>query len=558
MQERWDVVLRVLNGPMSAMGDQTLRGPVVRIGANPGPGGFKLNGYRGLDARHAVITAYDKATASIAPVGTAQVRMAPHPNVRWQDIDPMSGPNYLSQGCALHLGPVGRGCTLEFVRIQRLGVWQQGQLLSAHEEAVQDVASAGAGVVQGAGAPPAAYQARRVTRINASTVPIWFGGGLLLMAAIAMSCIGVFVAVRAVRVQPLGPEIDGDAFYPYAAISTAEIDPRLRDGLRSGFHDFVTEPSGAVAPPAVRGRVNDPDQWDQRFYDHVAASVQTHLKAFNVFRRMDQVRDSYAEVVTAMRAARLPEVFAGIPYLESRYDPEATSVVCAAGYWQFMPEVAHRLTEQHRVALSVRGCRFSDADSSFRWSPTLLAPPPANRRDYVDQSTGTPRCRITTCDVDQRRVLGPSTDGAVIALGEAWDDADFRESGAAVAITIASHNAGYDDSRFRGRRDGRPTNMKGHYLGWRAGKPREQWHRFYGENITTATPEGGYEARNGSMLAPETQHYVYTIVAEHLLAVCYYALNYGDDPAFTAWVKYTRSGGYCRELDIPTRDEVRR
>ena len=58
-QERWDIVLRFLDGPMAAQGDETCRGPVVRIGSNPGPGGLKLTGYRGLDDRQAVITAYD-------------------------------------------------------------------------------------------------------------------------------------------------------------------------------------------------------------------------------------------------------------------------------------------------------------------------------------------------------------------------------------------------------------------------------------------------------------------------------------------------------------------
>ena len=49
-QQRWDVVLKALNGPQAVIGDQTCRGPVVRLGANPGPGGFKLTGYRGVDA----------------------------------------------------------------------------------------------------------------------------------------------------------------------------------------------------------------------------------------------------------------------------------------------------------------------------------------------------------------------------------------------------------------------------------------------------------------------------------------------------------------------------
>ena len=44
----------------------SLSPPVVRIGSNPGPGGLRLEGYRGLDDRQAVISAYDGGTVAIA------------------------------------------------------------------------------------------------------------------------------------------------------------------------------------------------------------------------------------------------------------------------------------------------------------------------------------------------------------------------------------------------------------------------------------------------------------------------------------------------------------
>ena len=47
-------------------------------------------------------------------------------------------------------------------------------------------------------------------------------------------------------------------------------------------------------------------------------------------------------------------------------------------------------------------------------------------------------------------------------------------------------------------------------------------------------------------------------VAQHLLAVCYYAMNYGEDRAFSPWLHYTASDGYCRSFRIPTKDEVLR
>ena len=170
-QERWDVILKLLDGPMKGVGEQKLRGPVIRIGANPGPGGFTLTGYRGLDARQCVITAYAGGSASIAPVGTNQVRMAPHANVNWPDIDPIPGPEYLSPGCALHLGPVGRGATIEFVKAEKFGQWEQGQLLSE----AADIAEPG-GLSSAGPQPPASYDARRVNRVLSSTAPFWFLG----------------------------------------------------------------------------------------------------------------------------------------------------------------------------------------------------------------------------------------------------------------------------------------------------------------------------------------------------------------------------------------------
>ena len=71
--ERFDIRLRFLNGPLKFQGEVEHRGPVVRLGAEPGPGELKLDGYRGLEARHATITAYDRARVEIAPCpsGTA-------------------------------------------------------------------------------------------------------------------------------------------------------------------------------------------------------------------------------------------------------------------------------------------------------------------------------------------------------------------------------------------------------------------------------------------------------------------------------------------------------
>ncbi|MBT3219543.1 MAG: hypothetical protein HN348_10670, partial [Proteobacteria bacterium] len=223
-QERWDVVLKVLNGPLAAMGEQVFRGPVVRIGANPGPGGLKLTGYRGLDGRQCVVTAYDGGSVSVAPVGTNQARMAPHPNVKWKEIDPLRGPEYLSDGCALHLGPVGRGCTIEFVESRRLGVWETGRLAS--EAAGQgQVAQMGRMGQPGQGPVPVAIDARSVGQVRASNVPIWFLGILFLMAlgtATIILIIGVWVFLQR-EVVSLGPVEEGYEFYGSIDLDSTEV-----------------------------------------------------------------------------------------------------------------------------------------------------------------------------------------------------------------------------------------------------------------------------------------------------------------------------------------------
>ncbi len=543
MQERWDVVMLVLDGPLAGSGEHVYRGPVVRIGAAPGPGGFALNGYRGLDARHATITAYDGGSAAVAPVGTNQVRMAPHANVNWKEIDPMSGPEYLSEGCAIHLGPVGRGVTLEFVQCRRLGVWSGGALASE--------VSGSPGVTPGivAGAPPAAFDARGSRRIRSSTVPAWFIGCMVMMTAVFVAVPLAVVFVNAITIERLGPVEEGEPFYTFATVQVDKVNPKLKEGLNQAFHDFVMKPSIEVS--GLR-ELEDPKNWDEEFYGYTAASVETHLKAWSVFRRLDVVRQDYATVLGELRAADLPEVIAGMPYLESRYTADLQSIACAKGYWQFMPEVAFRIDRDSRIGFKVADCTFTDAD--VRWSPTDPTPPPGVMRNAVYIDKERQNCRIKSCRVDARTDLKKSTAAAMFSLAEAYSDPDIQKSGSAVAITILSHNAGYDDSRF-GRR--KKSNLRDAYFIWKKGKPADELPKFYGRNITTTNPHE--TSWHGSAIPPETQHYAYTIVAEHMLAACYYGLNYADEiPAFREFKQYTQKEGYCRQLNIPTAAEVRK
>lgn len=550
-QERWDVVLKMLNGPMKGVGEQKLRGPVIRLGANPGPGGVQLSGYRGLDARQCVITAYTGGSASVAPVGTNQVRLAPHSNVNWRDIDPISGPEYLTPHCALHLGPVGRGATIEFVRCEKFGQWQQGALAS-EAAAVPDGAVP---MAPSRGGPvPASYDARRVGKVRTSMAPFWFLGCTTVMAmstTAAVLLIGLANFMLVDRSAP-GPVEEGMEFYKSVDASTfTEQDEMLLKGLDQGYYAFVVGPNIEAAGSAARQEWAEPANYDQMFVRYVTKSVDQHLRSWSFFRRLDAVRVEYSKVVQAMRKAGLPEVFAAIPYQESRYKPEMTSPACAKGFWQFMPESALRVDKQSGRSFRVRGCRFKGNEGA-NWSPTEIAPPPNvyKNADYIDEG----QCMISTCDVDDRTNLAKSTDAAVFTLSEAWEDPVIAQSGSAVQLTITSHNAGYDDSRF-GARFKKRFNVKPAFQAWIGKTGATQGPFFTGQNIRCSD----WEERSpcGAAYMAETQHYAYNIVAQHLLAACYYARNYGEDPAFQPYRKYMASDGYCESMDIPTKEEVR-
>ena len=551
-QERWDVVLEFLGGPMAGTGQHVLRGPVVRIGANPGPGGLRLVGYRGLDARQCVITAYSGGTSSVGPVGSNQVRMAPHPNVRWKDIDPIHSPVYLHDGCAIHLGPVGRGATLRFVECRRFGSWEQGRLVSDVSGSHSSVPSVSLASMS---AVPSAIDAKGVGQVRTTTMPRWFIGCMLLLVAGTASSLVALGALLLMKQQvvEIGPVVSKSDLYSTFDLETESYDENLYNDLQRPFNAFVMEPNVAAMGSNLR-QLDDPTNWDPRFFEATTGSLGKQAGDWKVYRMLDRVRGDYAEVVKALRRHELPEVFAGIPYVESRYNTiDYPSAVCAGGYWQFMPEVVNQMRVKHGVDFELANCRLESRDSLF--TPTgIAAPPGISRRGgaYVEIVDGEPRCLITGCSPDDRQDLYKSTRAAMAYLGEPFNDPDLRASGAAVQIAIMSVNAGYDDGRY-----GTPksTNLRPAYLSWVETHGIERSHLFYGENITTAADHG--HDQKGSKLPPATQQYGYTVTAIHLLAVCYYATNYPDEPAFQPWRRHVSGrDGYCNALAIPMADEV--
>lgn len=528
------MVLRFTSGPLSYQGDFVARGPVVRMGRNPGPGGLKLDGYRGLDERQAVVTAYDGGTVAIAPVGANQVRVAPHENVDWNELQPVRGPTYLSPGAAFHLGPPARGVTAVFLECRRLGVWEQGRILSDSAQA-QDIRLA---------------QASNVKELSTRRgMPLWFipamlGVGFITAVAVTVPLIGLYAR----DIERLGPVAEGEEFYEFVDAAKVEVDPELKEGLDQAFYDFVMKPN---ADRAQWAELKESESWDSNFYDYVNRSVRVHAKAWAFWQRLDTVVEDYRYVVTELDAVGMPTVFAAIPYQESRYKADVQSVACAKGYWQFLPEVANR------AGMAVRNCRLRGSDRPY--TPTGIVPVRGVMKNapYVDPERAT--CRMTGCEVDERTELAPSTRGAIELLGEAWNDEVFMSSGAAVQLTILSHNAGLDNAALDGGRVN-VINIKPAYKRYLKDTNQTEAPEFYGANITcTGSDLRGAEHFNklcGGRLANHAQHYAYNIVAQHMLAVCYYATNYGSQAPFNRWRDYIRGDGYCTRLQVPTQEQV--
>jgi hypothetical protein len=534
--ERWDVVLRALEGPRAREGEFVARGPVIRLGAKPGSGGVALEGYRGLDDRQAVITVYEDGRATIQAVGNSQVRLAPHEHVDWAEVLNLTGPAYLTDGAAVHLGPNGRGCTLIFVTCQPLGAWEAGKIKSR---------VAVGGVVGIAHTDVVELQ-------TGSGRPMWFLPAVTFIAFAAVAVVTVQLLVEP-EIPPLGPERTVREVYEVADLEAYAIDINLQEGLNQAFHDFVMQPNVRASG---RDELLQPESWDPVLLDYVNISVQQHAQDYRFWMRLDTIRDEYAFVVETMREEDLPEVFAGIPYTESRYDSLATSPVCAAGHWQFMPEVGHR------AGLVIRDCAMSGSNSKYTPTRIALMPNPLTAEYVVtlapDDPTGKSSyaCRLKKCVEDERRELEKSTIAAAGLLAEAFlDDDELRASGAAVQMTIASHNCGYNDGPH-----GRPSayNVLPAFQRWKHAEPTAEQAHFVGKQILCTDNSYANHDTCGSFLPRETQHYTYPIIASHFLAVCYYASNYSKEyNAFNEWERYLNEDAYCSKLNIPTAQELR-
>ena len=274
--------------------------------------------------------------------------------------------------------------------------------------------------------------------------------------------------------------------------------PPLDQALRQPFADMVMEHNAHLSE---RSALRDPDRWDPTLFRDTVAAVEELAASPQSWRRIDQVWEVWRDVLLVVRAAEMPEVLAGIPWLESQYTPELQSSRCAKGLWQFIPETAIS------TGLRVADCQFTDRPGEL-WTPVKHAP---LGFEYLHDN----QCRIPRvrgCAVDERTEIKKSTAAAISLLAKSWEELEFRASGEAVQLTIASHNVGHGALLSCLRTESC------------------QWAQ---------KTEGGYVANT---------------LAAHFVAVCYYAQNYPEEPAFTRWRKYTE--GYCRSIDVPTRAAV--
>lgn len=527
-QERWDIVLRFLDGPLALREDLVLQGPVVRVGADPGPDGLRLEGYRGIDARQATVTTYG-GKAQVGPVGQAQVRVAPHEHVDWNEIHPLRGPVHLHDGAAVHFGPPERGCTAVVVACQRLGVWEQRAILSDASQAESQP------------------EATNVEAIDAGgRYPRWLIPSFIAVLTSFLGALGVMFFVQSQRdVDQLGPVDDGQEKYDYDAAKDEKVAPVLYAGVEQAYHAFLAQPNAAVASKPGFEKV---ETFDRGLMEWIARAETLHGRGWAFWQQLDLAREDYAFVVGELRKAGLPDVLAGVPFQESRYKATAfDTMLCARGWWQFQPEVGHR------AGIRIQNCHLRGSDTP--WTPVDLAPPINIMKNAIYVANGS--CRITGCDVDERSDLGVSTRGAIKLLKQAYDDADIRASGAAVQMTIASHNAGYDNSPYQKYKN--VYNIKHAYAAYRAEQKVQEAPDFIGRNITCVAKgqAANFNDRCGGYLANVTQMYVPYVVAQHMLAVCYYGTNYADEfKVFEGWRSYVRGDGYCADIKVPTREEI--
>ena len=167
---------------------------------------------------------------------------------------------------------------------------------------------------------------------------------------------------------------------------------------------------------------------------------------------------------------------------------------------------------------------------------------------------GSYQCQITSCKKDARLDVQASTKGAVQMLKDTWSDQELKKSGSLVQLTILAHNVGYNDARFGSKNK---SNIVPAYNDYLAKTKKTTGTSFYGDNILCSKDKDPFKYpvdTCGGVLSNQAQNYGYNVVAQHMLAVCFYAKNYPQEATFASWKPYL--SGYCTKINVPTLDAL--
>jgi hypothetical protein len=549
-ERRWDIVLRVMSGPLGSPEPQVFQGPTVEVGTQPRAGGLKLPEGRGVAPKHCTITAYAPQQVFVTPVGHNQVRLAPYAEVDWSEQEPIAERVYLKPGNALHLGPPGhRGITLEFLSCQDLGLREVASIVSAAEP----VHDPGERPPDGIRAEVRRPSVAQLVSEGAASRQVRIALGLMML----LSGLFTIVAALALVYQRGGTELAaGEVVYEDMDFSWKPTD-RVLPGFQDPLYTFVIEWNERLGRGADHGLVaSQQETWDHRFFFEVEKVFGSMKGKNSYFRHLDEVRSDYAAVLGVLRSANppLPDIFAGIPEIESSYKATLTSECCARGWWQFMPEFGARLRSdpQFGAAYDVRDCAWKGRVGARPYTPEMKAPPPnaCEKATYVSGGA----CAIGVCGSDFRTDLGRSTRVAAHALNQALRDEVLKSSGAAVQIAIASHHAGYDDRQFYEgvKKPNKPFNLRIAYDRWLHERSAEvPTSHFYGQAML-CTRHDQDDPTCERFMKSETQRYAVQAMGRFFAAVCYYGKNYPNDPAFAPWARFAKEGQFCDEVDAPS------
>ena len=85
-EERWDIELLFLDGPLADNRPRWFKGPTIQIGTDPEIGGVKLPN-RNLDKIHAVIDCYDGRRVMLNPTENTRFGLR-HIEMKWSELIP--------------------------------------------------------------------------------------------------------------------------------------------------------------------------------------------------------------------------------------------------------------------------------------------------------------------------------------------------------------------------------------------------------------------------------------------------------------------------------------